>query len=181
MLLAASAARADIVPANLGPCEGLPGGAPCETKACNHGVCTVLDLSCPKPAPDCLGCLLLHSRDSNADELCKDDCPKGRVPCVVCAAHDPQADLTSTTNRYQDCVGKKAGDACKTLQCEDGVCAIPPCDAPPCQEYPECVTPATQLDKDTMDRLPAWVASGLTGVLALFAATLLLRKRRGRR
>src|SRR6185437_2155836 len=126
----AAEARADVMPPNLRPCEGAHDGQPCDSDACTPGTCrTTPKLLCKQMPPGCAECMLLE-RDGGAS--CNEACAHTLAPCILCFPRDPARDAERHVDRWSDCLGKQAGDACKTPGCEDGACEPQACDAPPC-------------------------------------------------
>lgn len=166
----ASAARADIAPSNVRPCEGQPAGAPCTTDRCNPGACGELQgLSCS--AGDPLACFACHAADAGA---CDDACARKRGPCFVCIPNDilpeeAEARRPRPTYRYDDCVGRAPGEPCRTLACARGVCAGREADAL------SCVVP------EPPRSLYGYGAAGLAAAVGLAVGAMLLRRRAERR
>jgi hypothetical protein len=129
--LVAGSARADVVPPNLRGCEGLAAGAACLTDACGHGTCQTYGVC---KDFDFAACLVCRRADAGA---CDDACRTTRKPCFGCVPAAPESS-PSPIYRFDDCVTKKSGDACRTPSCGAGVCG---CDAPPCTDGMLCVVP----------------------------------------
>jgi hypothetical protein len=168
----ATPARADILPPNLRQCEGAQEGQPCQTDTCAPGTCRTTGIQCKHTSPDCLLCTLTHT--APCDEVCK----VTRAPCVLCVPREPSLEAKRRFDRWDDCRDKREGDTCKTIACDDGVCALPECNEAPCAPSQlSCLVPPPS-------SLPRRLALGGGGALAValgsLAAVRARRRRRGK-
>lgn len=120
LVLASSVARADMLPANVRPCDDKQVGERCTTDDCHPGACgTIANARCP--ASDPTGCVLCRARDAGP---CDEECARKTTPCVFCLADDPSLRRAPDPkmDRFAPCGAHEIGAACRTTTCDLGAC-----------------------------------------------------------
>ena len=117
-------AGADIAPEGLRGCEGKAAGEPCFSDGCAAGRCVTT--RCKQARPECDLCFLEHLvRDGGAcDPSCSE--PSPIVDCQACAPPGAR-DFWQPGDpyRWDDCREKAEGQPCRTVDCNEGACAVP--------------------------------------------------------